>query len=156
LTIFNWEQRGTGTNARTTDSETLAPNAVPELNDLAAYESGFDVRNRAGRSDINTFYQRALLSGDHDAAAVSAWPDANIWIGTTLQEKTVGEKTHRGKQERELLRYDVPVVMLMGRYDLMTLYATTKEFFNVVEVPAEIFLSALASRTWETPERTLT
>jgi pimeloyl-ACP methyl ester carboxylesterase len=35
----------------------------------------------------------------------------------------------------------VPVVIMMGRYDLITPYATAKELFDGVEAPAKTFVT---------------
>jgi len=129
--------------------QALAPYPDPELSDLAAYEKAFAVRewsarfdgNWYARDDINLFYQLALLSPDYDAEDVLAWPDGSTWFGMTLQENGGSEEIDHLKEDPESLRFGVPVVIMMGRYDLMTPYAVAKEFFDAVEAPARTFVT---------------
>lgn len=129
--------------------QALAPYPDPKVEGLAWLEKAIEVRNWSarfdgnwyGRSDINLFYQLALLSPDYDAEDVLAWPDGSSWFGTTLLENGGREETDRLMEAEAFQRFGVPVVIMMGRYDLMTPYATAKEFFDGVEAPARTFVT---------------
>lgn len=127
----------------------LAPYPDPELEGVAELEKALAVRvwsarfdgNWYGRDDINLFYQLPLLSPDYSAGDVLAWPDGSTWFGTTLMNNGGMDETDRMQESPQAQHFEVPIVIMMGRYDLMTPYAAAKEFFDGVEAPAKKFVT---------------
>lgn len=136
--------------------ENLAPYPNPDRN--PTLEEMVEVRiwtaklngNWYGKSDINLLYQLPSLSPDYSDEELSEWIAAEAWFAKSLENNHAwghyrSEKTGERSSQLEMPTtpdpIDVPVVIMMGRYDLMTPYTAAQEFYELVEAPSKTFVT---------------
>lgn len=85
-----------------------------------------------GKPDFALYEALPEWGPTYSTEDVAAVGPASAWAGPLISRSFVGHET---------LRFPVPVVFLMGRYDLHTPYAAARAYFDRIEAPRKTFVT---------------
>jgi pimeloyl-ACP methyl ester carboxylesterase len=104
-----------------------------ELNQIRRYTAMFD-GNWYGKKDLSLYYTLPAWGPDYTLEEAAGVGPAMGWMGKHL----VDSGNHRPALPEH---FDVPVIMLQGRYDLMTTYDGAKAYFDRITAPKKEFIT---------------
>jgi len=105
-----------------------------ELNLIRRYTALFD-GNWYGKQSLSLYYALPGWGPDYTLEEASKVGPAMGWMGRHLVDGRNGERP------RIADRFEVPVVILGGRYDLMTTFAGARAYFEQVQAPRKEFIT---------------
>jgi pimeloyl-ACP methyl ester carboxylesterase len=85
-----------------------------------------------GQPDLQVMNDLAALSPDYDVRQADAFRAGAAWLGRSPLARDLA-----GADLRPLRSLKVPVVLLLGRYDLATPYVAAKAWFDALEAPTK-------------------
>ncbi len=123
-----------------------------ELNMIRRYTALFD-GNWYGKNNLNLYYALPAWGPDYSIEEASNVGPAMAWMGRHLVDGANGERPYI------IEKFQIPVIILGGRYDLMTTYAGARAWFDKITAPKKEFITFERSAhflMFEEPGRFLT
>ncbi len=105
-----------------------------EMNVIRRYTALYD-GNWFGKKTLGLYYALPAWGPDYSLDEASNVGPAMGWMGRHLVDGSNGERPHIVET------FKVPVVILGGRYDLMTTYAGARAWFEKVTAPRKEFIT---------------
>jgi pimeloyl-ACP methyl ester carboxylesterase len=104
-----------------------------EMNMIRRYTALFD-GNWYGKQNLSLYYALPAWGPDYTLEEAANVGPAMGWMGRHLVDGSNGERPHIVEQ------FEVPVVILGGRNDLMTTFAGARAYFEKVKAPKKQFV----------------
>jgi pimeloyl-ACP methyl ester carboxylesterase len=105
-----------------------------EMNMIRRFGAQFD-GNWYGKKSLELYYALPAWGPDYTLEEAANVGPAMGWMGRHLVDGRNGERPHI------VTRLDVPVVIMGGRYDLMTTYRGARAYFETLTAPKKQFIT---------------
>lgn len=105
-----------------------------ELNMIRRYTALFD-GNWYGKQTLGLYYALPAWGPDYTLEEAANVGPAMGWMGRHLVDGRNGDRP------RIIDRFDIPIVIIGGRYDLMTTYAGARAWFDKATAPKKEFIT---------------
>jgi proline iminopeptidase len=105
-----------------------------EMNMIRRYTALYD-GNWYGKKNLSLYYALPAWGPDYTLEEAANVGPAMGWMGRNLVDGRNGERPRIND------RFEIPVVILGGRYDLMTTYAGARGWFEKVTAPKKEFIT---------------
>jgi pimeloyl-ACP methyl ester carboxylesterase len=135
--------RESGDDAAVTALQAMGP--YPRPDGSRPWDIALKVRGYArqydglwyGQKDTNLLWEMALLASEYGDADVAQLPLGEKWVQSTpIMKDVLGFDNSKLNQH-----FKVPIIFLMGRYDLFTPWIAAKDWFGTIAAPKKKFIT---------------